>query len=333
MFKLIIILGIFQFLLLISLNSLAHKFKFLDYPNKRKIHTQPIPYIGGLSLGLFYTVSVFINNSEFEFLNLILMYSLVVAIFGLIDDKIDINPILKIVLQSITIYILISKGIYLIDLGTYDYIGTISLGRYGQIFSFLCCLLIINAFNYTDGIDGLLSTLFINIFIFFIIFCYFSGNISEAKFLFFFIIPVLIFLLFNFSIFNLPKIFLGDSGSNLLGYLTGFTMIFLYKKILISPSILIWPVALIIYEFLSTNIIRILSKRNIFHSGNDHLHYQIKKIYNLKTLSINLILNSINIILTLFGIGVNFLFGSLFSLISFILVFLVYFLLKIFYIK
>lgn len=333
MFKFIIILGIFQFLLLILLNKLAHKFNLLDYPNKRKIHSQPVPYIGGLSLGLFYTLNVFINRSEFQFLNLILMYSIVVAIVGLIDDKIDINPILKIILQSITIYILISKGIYLSDLGAYDYIGTLSLGKYGQIFSFLCCLLIINAFNYTDGIDGLLSTLYINIFIFFIIFCYFFGNVSEAKFLIFFIIPVLIFLFFNFSIFNLPKIFLGDSGSNLLGYLTGFTMIFLYKKILISPSILIWPVALIIFEFLSTNIVRILSKKNIFHSGNDHLHYQIQKIYNLKTLSINLIFNAINIILTLFGVGVYFLFGSLFSLLSFVLVFLIYLLLKIFFIK
>tara|TARA_B100000989_G_scaffold185504_1_gene139605 strand:+ start:1104 stop:2060 length:957 start_codon:yes stop_codon:yes gene_type:complete len=318
---------------LISLNHLAYKFNFLDYPNKRKIHGYPIPYIGGLSLGLFYTLNVFINKSEFQFLNLILMYSMIIVIVGLIDDKIDINPILKIFLQSITIYILISNGIYLSDLGTYDYIGTINLGNYGQIFSFLCCLLIINAFNYTDGIDGLLSTLFINIFIFFIIFCYISGNTSEAKFLFFFIIPVLIFLLFNFSIFNLPKIFLGDSGSNLLGYLTGFTMIFLYKKTLISPSLLIWPVALIIFEFLSTNILRILSKKNIFHSGNDHLHYQIKKIYNLDTLGINLIFNSINIILSLFGFSIYFLLGSLFSLVGFILVFLIYLLIKIFYIK
>ena len=261
------IILIIQFFVLLLLNKISYKIDFLDYPNERKVHSTPIPYIGGLALGLSYCVVVFITDIDFVYLNLIFVYALIVSIVGLVDDKFDISPISKIILQSIPVYILISKGLYLTNIGNYEIIGRINLGGYSEIFTFFCCLLIMNAFNYSDGIDGLLSTLFINIFITFFIICYFFDKIYISQILIYFIFPVIIFLLFNFSFLKLPKIFLGDSGSTLLGFLTGFVMIFLYEKISIEPSILIWPVALIIYEFISTNLVRIFKKKKYFSLG------------------------------------------------------------------
>lgn len=315
---------IFQFLILILLDKIAKKFNFLDYPSERKKHSKPTPYVGGLALGFGFLFLIYILKIKVIYLDLIIFSALLMSIIGLIDDKFDINPIVKLIFQSIPVYILISKGLYLTDIGEYEIIGKIGLGNYAKFFTFLCCLLILNAFNYIDGIDGLLATLFINIFISFIIICYFFNEIYISQILVYFILPVVVFLLFNISLFSLPKIFLGDSGSNLLGFLTGFTMIVLYKKFSIEPSILIWPVALIIFDFLATSIIRVQNKKKLFQTGNDHVHYQISKKFNFKTLKINLTLNLMNCFFTCFGVTIYYLLGPLYSLLSFIGIFFIY---------
>ena len=329
----LIILSILQFSILFTLSKLAYKVKLLDYPSKRKIHLKPTPYIGGLAIGLCYCFVIYIAKIEYSLINLILLYSIIVSLVGFVDDKFDINPISKLLLQSIPVYLLITEGLYLSDIGEYEIIGLINLGYFSKIFTFLCCLLIINSFNYSDGIDGLLSSLFINIFFSFAFICFIYEKISIIYSFIYIIIPVLIFFLFNVSFLKLPKIFLGDSGSTLLGFITGFVMIFLYSNLLIEPSILIWPVALIIYDFLGTNLIRILKKKNLFQSGDDHFHYQISKKYNFETPEINLIMNIINLFITLTGFAIYYFFGSLFSLIGFVLIFFIFLYFKIYFLN
>ncbi len=324
----LLIISLAQFVIIFFLNKIAHSLDLLDYPSKRKKHPKPTPFVGGLTISLTYCLIIFITDTSLINLKIFILCSLVVSVVGLIDDKFDINPILKLLLQSIPVYFLIDSGIFLQDLGNYEYFNLLQLGSFGKYFTFLCCLLIMNAFNYSDGIDGLLSTLFINIFLVFIILCYLFDKNNISEYLLYLIIPIIIFLLFNFSILKLPKIFLGDSGSLMLGFITGFMMIILYIELKIHPSILIWPVAFIIYEFLSTNVLRFYNKKNLFKSGSDHIHYQIKKKFNLKILSINIYLNLISIVIAFFGVLIYFLFGALHSLLGFVLFFLFYLTLK-----
>ena len=322
------IIVIVKFLLILILNKLAHKLKLLDYPNLRKFHSDPIPYVGGLALGTIYLFIIFVIGSELTILNKIFYIGFISSLAGFIDDKLNLSPLSKIILQSVPVIIIISQGLYLNDIGNYELIGKISLGKYGMIFTFLCGLLIINAFNYSDGIDGLLSTIFLNIFIFFIILCFIFNNQSIGLFLIYILLPIVIFLFFNFSLFRLPKIFLGDSGSNLLGFLTGFVMIYLYKEIQIDASLLIWPVAFLIYEFFSTSTVRIIKNKNVFMPGSDHFHYQIGKLFNLNIIKINLVINFFIILLVLFGFFVHFIFGSIYSLTLFIILFFIYLYIK-----
>ena len=92
-------------------------------------------------------------------------------------------------------------GLYLNDIGEYGIIGKINLGNYSEIFTFLSCLLIINAFNYMDGVDGLLSSLFINIFSYFAIVCYFFDKIFVSQILVYLIHLVIIFFFFSIYLF------------------------------------------------------------------------------------------------------------------------------------
>ena len=322
------IISLIQFLIIIILNKFAYTANLLDYPNNRKKHANPTPFVGGLSISLTYCFIIFLTDTNLFNLKIIIFCCLLLSVIGLFDDKFNIKPIPKLVLQSLPVFLVINNGIYLQDLGYYENLGFLQLGVYGKYFTFLCCLLIMNAFNYSDGIDGLLSTLFLNIFLIFIILCYLLNKNNFNEYLFYITTPLIIFLLFNFSFLKLPKIFLGDSGSLMLGFITGFIMIVLYTKIKIHPSILIWPVAFIIYEFLSTNVFRLYKKKNLFQSGSDHIHYQISKKFNLKTLGINLFLNLINLFITFFGFLIFFNFGSLYSLIAFAFLFLIYLILK-----
>ena len=80
---------------------------------------------------------------------------------------------------------------------------------------------------------------------------------------------MLFFLLFNFSIFKLPKLFLGDSGSLLLGFIVAFTLIYLKNNSEIHPILLAWSISIFVFEFLSIHIIRFRINKKIFQPGQD----------------------------------------------------------------
>lgn len=321
----------FQIFLTFVLIKLSYSVKLLDYPNKRKLHKNATPLIGGISISVVYVTIVFTTNFEYELLNYIFSYSLIISLLGLLDDKYHCKPLEKLILQSIPIFILISKGLYLTDIGNYNFFGKINLGSYSEIFTFFCCLLIVNAFNYTDGVDGLLSSLFVNIILTFSLYCLILNEFQMAKHLLYFVIPVFIFIFFNLSIFNLPKIFLGDSGSLMLGYIVGFLMIFLYIKLKIPVTLLIWPIALILFDFLSTNLIRIIKKKKVFAPSNDHLHNQLMKKLNLSKIKLNIAVNLMTTFFTLFGYMIFYFFNPLFSIIFYVLSFIFFIKIKLRY--
>ena len=139
--------------------------------------------------------------------------------------------------------------------------------------------------------------------------------------------PIIIFLVFNFSIFNFPKLFLGDSGSLLLGFIISFTLIYFAKEQITHPILLAWSISIFVYEFISINIFRMFNKKNIFKPGLDHLHHFLFK-YTKSIFFTNLILFLINILF--FSIGYIFFIqiGPISSLISFVLFFIVFIIIR-----
>ena len=181
-----------------------------------------------------------------------------------------------------------------------------------------------NSFNYFDGIDGTLaiSTIYVISILFFLI-----PDHNMRLFLIIIFIPLLIFLLFNFSVFNLPKLFLGDSGSLLLGFVISFTLIFVAKEKLVHPILLAFSISIFVYEFLSINIIRLKNKKNLFLANQDHLHHKLFK-YNQSIFQTNLSIFILNIFLFLIGYISYLLIGPLASIIIFIILFNIYLILR-----
>tara|TARA_Y100001970_G_C14114901_1_gene793000 strand:+ start:342 stop:1286 length:945 start_codon:yes stop_codon:yes gene_type:complete len=304
--------------------KISYKLNLVDLPNKRKIHSRATAFTGGIAISSSLIFSILLFEIYNNYLNIIISMAFLMSIIGFIDDKFHLNVGGKLSLQIFPIfYLIIFQDLVLIDLGNYNYF-IFNVGSFAIPFTLICALFLINAFNYFDGIDGTLSFSSVSV----LIILFFLVPYHEFHlFLIIILIPLCIFLFFNFSIFNLPKLFLGDSGSLLLGFIISFILIYLANQNIIHPILLAWSISIFVYEFLSINFIRLKKNLNPFHAGTDHLHHIL---YN-KTKSIfftNLLIIVINLILFTLGYISFLLISPLLSLILFVLLFFIFLFLR-----
>ena len=313
-----------NFLVLFLCSKISYRFNLVDLPNERKIHTEATAYTGGIAISVILLLAIILFDNFSETVSLILSIAFLISIVGLIDDKYHLNTGGKLSLQIIPIfYLVFFENLALTQIGDYKYFS-IELGAFAIPFTFLSLLFLINAFNYFDGMDGNLSITSITV----IIILYFLVPDKNSQFfLVMLLIPICFFLFFNFSILKLPKLFLGDSGSLLLGFIISFTLIFFANQNFIHPILLAWSIAIFVYEFLSINLIRLKNNQDPFKAGKDHLHHILLE----KTKSVfitNFLMSISNIVLFIIGY-LSFLFiNALGSLVLFIFLFILFFFLR-----
>ena len=278
-------------ILLLFIAFISKKMKFYDKPNIRKIHTSKVFNTGGIIIYFFY-LSV-INFYEFNYnIELIISIGFFICLVGFIDDRNNLNPSIKIILIIIPSLYLILNNIKIDDLGNYEYIGLLSLGKFQIPFLILASGLLINSTNYIDGIDGLLLTFFICCLGFYVFLIEDPKTISLIKLLIF---PLILNLILNM----LPskskfKFFSGNTGSLFVGFFISFLTIELYNGFSIHPAYLIWPLWYPVYDFLFVSLNRAILKKSIFSADNSHLHHKILiyfKNNHLKTIMLFFISN------------------------------------------
>jgi UDP-GlcNAc:undecaprenyl-phosphate/decaprenyl-phosphate GlcNAc-1-phosphate transferase len=334
----IIIYILLNFIVLFFCGKISYYLKLIDIPNKRKIHTKATAYTGGIAISVILLFAIILFDSFDKNISSILSISFLISIVGFIDDKYDLNIGGKLSLQVFPIlYLLILGNLVLNQIGDYNYFRT-DLGSFALPFSLISVLFLINAFNYFDGMDGTLG--FTSISVLAILYflasehnSHYLVNQLNIKFLLIVImIPISIFLFFNFSFLKLPKLFLGDSGSLLLGFIISFLLIYFANQNFIHPILLAWSVVIFVYEFLSINIIRLKNKQALFKPGRDHLHHILAK----KTKSVyvtNILIFLTNIILFLIGYFSYLLINALASLVLFVICFTIFLTFRNIYLK
>ena len=276
----LLIYSLISFLILFSIAKISYKLNFVDIPNKRSMHLKPTAYTGGIALCLTYVFAIYLFDFSSEKLNLILSIAFLVGIVGFIDDKYNLNVGGKLSLQIIPIiYLVVLENLQLNNIGDYNYFQT-ELNSFSIPFTLLAILFLINSFNYFDGLDGLLGSTTISVMT---ILIFLIPNEKIKFFLIINLLPIILFLCFNFSIF--------------------------------------------VYEFISINIIRFKKKKDLFVAGQDHLHHQLFKLTN-SIFQTNLFINLVNIILFIIGYMNFSLISPMASLISFIVLFIIYFILR-----
>ena len=322
-----------SFIILFFCARISYHLNLVDIPNKRKIHTKPTSYTGGIAISTILLFSIILFDNFDKSMSSILSISFLISIVGLIDDKYNLNIGGKLSLQVFPIiYLLLFENLALNQIGDYSYFK-MELGSFAIPFTLMAVLFLINSFNYFDGMDGTLGFTSISV----LVILYFLAsensphylvNVLDVKFfLIIIMIPISFFLFFNFSFLKLPKLFLGDSGSLLLGFIISFILIYFANQNFIHPILLAWSVVIFVYEFLSINIIRLKYKKALFKAGKDHLHH----IFLEKTNSIfvtNLFITSLNIFLFGTGYFAFLFFNELSSLILFVFLFIIFFIFR-----
>jgi UDP-GlcNAc:undecaprenyl-phosphate GlcNAc-1-phosphate transferase len=201
---------------------------------------------------------------------------------------------------------------------------SLELKSIGILYTACSILLLTNAFNYIDGMDGLLGTISLTSLLFFIIVL----PDSEIYFIIPFLVFLSVFLIFNLRTFKyLPQVFMGDSGSMGIGFL--FCIITIYYTQYfnyVHESIVIWPLAFVVYEFLAINIIRIKNKKNPLRRDLNFLfNIFLKKYSKVKTL---VLCNLINLFFCLLGYYFHITKYYEISILLFIVFFFVYLILR-----
>ena len=254
-------------------SKIALFFKLIDYPNSRKIHTEPIPLVGGLSIFLSVFIVSILADLEIN-ISFIIYVSSIVFILGLIDDVFDIGFIIRLLAQLIASLIIIGIGISIVDLGSYKYLPYLNLGYLSIIITVFCVLALTNAFNFIDGIDGFCSTQLIISLFSILLFINISNSYYDLNLLIIILIfSILISLIFNLGLVPNFKIFLGDNGSTTIGFMIAWFLIYSSHNNLMHESLTLWAVILPTYDMLRVIFNRLIKKRNPFKPDKSHIHH------------------------------------------------------------
>lgn len=264
--------------------------KLVDVPDARKVHKTPIPSLGGIGIYAGFLVAMLLtwpnHLADLIYLQYITAACCVVFFLGMKDDIMDIGPLKKFIGQLIAAWIIIYKcrlqitnfhGVF----GIYELPGFVSVAL-----TYVIVILIINSFNLIDGVDGLSGTLGFLSALMFGTFFYFSGpmNFGYAVLAAALAGAIAAFLIFNH---HPAKIFMGDTGSLLVGLLNAVMLLkfinIAYSSDLASNTVLfllpnapLLAVAVLIvplFDTLRVFSIRILHGRSPFSPDRNHIHH------------------------------------------------------------
>ncbi|WP_088323624.1 glycosyltransferase family 4 protein [Polaribacter tangerinus] len=210
-----------SFFIIPKIRSISLYLNLTDQPNNRSSHTHVVPSFGGVSFYISYLLVLFFSQSlDDNHVSLTLIVSISILFFtGFLDDLKNLSPKFKLIGQILGVAVLMFQPDFRI-LSLHGFLGVYELPFLLSIsISMLFLLSLINAFNLIDGIDGLTGITGI------IVASFYSFMFFKLDFFFYFsiclatIATLLAFLRFNFS--KTKKIFMGDTGSLVVGLVLG----------------------------------------------------------------------------------------------------------------
>lgn len=325
-----IILGILFFINIIFLyffSIFGKNIKLVDIPNERKTHIGEIPLVGGISIyATFILFFLIVETNSFH--KIIFLSSFIVFFVSLYDDKFGLGITERLFFQIISCLVILGFGIRIFDVG--DYLNTtVSLGGFGIVLTCLTIIGYMNAINFSDGLDGLASGYILNCLFSIILFSYMNSNYENLEPLMFLIIALIAFMISNHGLF-IPKTFLGDCGSASMGFLISCYLIYftIPDNRYFHPVLALWAAPMPTFDFLTVFTKRIIEGSNPFKPDRRHIHYLlISSNFPNKLIPITLVF--VSALCSISGFFIFEMLGSIHTLIFFLFVFCIYFLISI----
>ncbi len=312
-----------------SLIRIAQTKNLVDQPSSRKIHLRPIPSLGGIAIFAGFALSLCLfwpeKGALVDFQSIICA-SLIIFLLGLKDDLVGISPKSKFAGQILACAVVIFKQELIIK----SFYGLFALGEISGLpaiaLTFLTAVLIINAYNLIDGIDGLASSLGI---LSLSVFGYFFYNTGHTEFAI--VASALVGSILGFAVYNRhpASIFMGDTGSLLIGLLNA---IFALKFMLVMrevpaneilnlgtcPVVAIAIIFVPLFDAVRVFAVRILKGKSPFAPEKNHVHHMLLKL-GFGHNAITALLFTSNLIIILLAWNFNFIDPTLLFL-SFVLI-------------
>lgn len=265
-------------LFIFILSPYAKKLGFIDKPCSRKQHIDPTPPIGGIVIYLSTLLSLFFFDISLPHQAAFIVAITILVVLGVIDDSRGLNVKIRLVGQIIAALIMTELAdIKIIDMGNLLGHGTVYLGAASTALTVFAVVGGINAFNMIDGIDGLSGSLSLIAIGLMALLAAFFNNVLLLKLCLIFIGSIIGFLAFNLQLFGRKKasIFLGDSGSTLLGFVICWIIIPASQgeSSLISPTLVLWIIAIPLCDSVCIMFRRIQKGRSPFSPDREHLHH------------------------------------------------------------
>jgi UDP-GlcNAc:undecaprenyl-phosphate GlcNAc-1-phosphate transferase len=267
------------FICMPPLIRLIHKFNLFDVPNGRKIHIRPVPTMGGMAVLAGMVASLFIwfpfTGDTFQlcfFLSIIILFAL-----GVMDDLKDLPARYKFIVQLGVSLLITLAGVRITTFNGLFGIHELPLITHYTI-TVVAIAGITNAFNLIDGADGLAGGLGFMSLVILGVFLLICNDMQAAIIAFALAGGLLAFLYFNFSP---ARIFMGDTGSLLLGFVIAVLGIRLMQANLSManpvlpnmPVFVLGTVFIPVFDTIRVFSIRIWNGQSPFTPGKNHIHH------------------------------------------------------------
>jgi UDP-GlcNAc:undecaprenyl-phosphate GlcNAc-1-phosphate transferase len=256
------------------MSRLAPRLGLVDHPDPRKVHAAPIPRVGGVGLVVGSLIPLMLLLEPSKLSQAYVYGGSVLFLFGLWDDVFEIGHYPKFVGQVAAALIVILYGeLYVVQFPFVP--GGVISPEFGIPFTLVAIVGTINAINHSDGLDGLAGgeSLFslgaIGLLAFLA-----TGGEEVLTVSFTVIGGILGFLRYNT---HPARVFMGDSGSQFVGYTLAFLVILLTQKIdaSLSPAVVLLLLGLPIADILVVLYKRARGGVNVFRATRNHIHHRL----------------------------------------------------------
>jgi UDP-GlcNAc:undecaprenyl-phosphate GlcNAc-1-phosphate transferase len=273
-----VITALISFVITPLVKKLAIKVNAIDVPkDDRRVHIKPIPVMGGLAIYISFVVGVVLYNGILTASQIgIILGATIIVIGGIIDDIKDLRPKYKLLIQIAAAICLLMSGISIAIITNpfKEFYPYLSIGWINVPVTIIWIVGVTNAFNLIDGLDGLAAGVAFISCVTLMIVSLLNGRLEAAFLTAVLSGAILGFLPYNF---NPASIFMGDTGSQLLGFLLAAISI---EGAIKSATAFIIAVPILafglpIYDTLFAMIRRKVNGKSIMQADKGHLHHRL----------------------------------------------------------
>lgn len=321
--------------LVVALRPVAANWGLLDHPGGRKNHEGVVPVIGGIAIFGGICIGAFLlSSSNSSALLTVFGIAAVLVLIGFLDDARGLSPLEKFGAQIIAAFLMATVARVKIENLGFLISHDISLsGGWSIAVTIIGVVGLVNAVNMIDGMDGLAGGVVAVALSFFAFAAYIGDSSIVFQLALLTLFAVLGFLIFNVRIPGRPsKIFMGDAGSMLLGFILAWLAVSLSQGTHrdVTPIAAVWVVGVPLLDALTMMLQRILSGKSPFAADRGHMHH-ILLDHGLSVNQTLLVIMAVSALFGVIGLGSYYLaIPERWMLAAAVLVFAIYFVVTLF---